>query len=495
MRPRLAVIVPQYRAWAWHHRLISALQKTFDVDVFTTATAPRYPLIIRLWMRIEAKLIGGIKLTKLIDFSASTWLDFPNRDYAVVVNFSETPIQNSSVPALEPQFDGSTDSTRLFRTLLNRKNPYLSVHMVGEKEPRVASYLAIRDRRVLSRALQFSFARLQELAERAVESVLQDLHIPIATMPSNATKPLPMPILTFILLFFIDKLLTRFVRRFQITEHWSVAILWSDQWKVPYGVPLQQFVPVLDDRERFYADPFPFNDHGKEWLFVEEFDYRTQKGIISCMSVSDPGKLTVPEPALARPYHLSHPFLFRRNDAIYLIPETGSNRTVELYRARSFPFDWGLDRVLMKDVELYDSTLLWHAEKWWIFGSIVHHGGSHHDELAIFYSEQLEGPWRPHRLNPVKSDCRSARPAGQIVMQGDRLLRPAQDCENGYGCAVVWLEIEELTTDSFREKEIARWSASAILNAEGIHTFNCDQKIGAIDTRRRMWSFPRRRKV
>ncbi len=227
------------------------------------------------------------------------------------------------------------------------------MHLAEQKEPRVASYLAIQDRRVLSRGLQFSFARLQVLVERVVTSVLQNLDVPIPSMPANATERLSTPIGSFVFLFFIDKLVTRFVRRFQIAEHWSVAILWSDRWEVPYGVPLQQFALILDDRERFYADPFPFNDNGKEWVFVEEFDYRTQKGIVSCMPATDPGKLTQPEPVLARPYHLSHPFLFRHNDTVYLIPETGSNRTVELYRARSFPFDWSLHRVLMNDIELY----------------------------------------------------------------------------------------------------------------------------------------------
>jgi len=495
MRRRLAVVVPKYRAFAWLYGLISTLQKDFDVDVFTAARGPRYPRAIQWWLQVECYFVRGLHIVNLIDFPAPVWPDVLEHDYAVIVNLSEAPLQNASAPVLEPRYDGSIDSDRLFRTLLNRKNPYLSMHLANKKEPRVASYLAIQDRRVLSRGLQFSFARLQELVERAVTSVLQGVDLPIPPMPANATEPLPTPIFAFIVLFLVDKLITRFIRRFQIAEHWSVAILSSDQWEIPYGVPLTRFVPVLDDRQRFYADPFPFANNCKEWLFVEEFDLRTEKGIISCIPISGTENLTTPEPVLARPYHLSHPFVFRRGDDTYLIPETGGHRTVELYRARSFPFDWVLHRILMKDVELYDATLLRHAEKWWLFGSIVHDRGSHHDELAIFYAEQLEGPWKPHRLNPVKSDCRSARPAGQIVVRGKRLLRPAQDCENSYGAALVWLEIEELTTDSFKEIEIARWSGSAALNAEGIHTFNCDQKIGAIDIKRRIWSFQRRRRI
>ena len=440
MRRRLAVIIAKHRTWVWHARLIAKLQKTFDVDVFTNASAEPYPLALKLWIKFEAKLVGELELVKMLTISAAPWPDVVNTNYAAILNLSEGPIQSPAAHTLEPRFDGYTDSTRLFRTLLNRNNPYLSMHLAGQKAPRVASYLAIQDKRVLTRGLQSALARLAVLAERAVYYLMQDLNVPIAPMPASASEPMSMPILTFVLLFLIDKLLARTIRRFQITEHWSTAILWSTEWEVPYGVPLQKFVVVSDDQRCFYADPFPFSNGGREWLFVEEFDYRTRKGIISCMPVSATEKLATPEPVLARPYHLSHPFVFCHGDAIYLLPETGGNRSVELYRARSFPFDWTLHQVLMKDVELYDCTLLQHADLWWIFGSMVHEGGSHHDELAIFYSEQLAGPWKPHRLNPVKSDCRSARPAGQIVLRNNRLLRPAQDCENGYGSALVWLQ-------------------------------------------------------
>ena len=166
-----------------------------------------------------------------------------------------------------------------------------------------------------------------------------------------------------------------------------------------------------------------------------------------------------------------------------MLPETGEKHRVELYRARSFPFDWVLYKVLLEDVELYDPTLLYYRNTWWIFGAIRCENGSDQDELAIFYSDRLDGCWKPHRLNPVKSDCRSARPAGRAIVLRDRLLRPAQDCENGYGMGVVWLEVDQLTPDNFSEHEIARCPGSAA-GAQGLHTFNYDGELAVIDTRR-----------
>jgi hypothetical protein len=441
-------------------------------------------------MRVEAHFLGELDLVKMISIPGKTWPDIANSAYSLIINLSEAPILAASTPILEPHFDGSTDSVSLFASLLNRKNPYLSICLAGKVEPRIASYLAIERRSVLIRGLQLCFARLLALTERVIYHLSKGTRPAIPTRPVRADQTFSKVLVTrFAFRFYLAKALDLIVRGLKLREHWSVGLLWSDRWEIPNGILLHKFMTVLDDRRRYYADPFVFSSEGEKWLFVEEFNYQTGKGIISCMPVTTEHKQTTPQPILVRPYHLSYPFVFQHDEVIYMLPETGGNRTVELYRARSFPFDWVLHRVLIQDVDVYDATLLRHQERWWMFAAIAHRGGSSQDELGIFYSEHLEGPWRAHELNPVKSDCRSSRPAGQFVIYGDRLLRPAQDCESNYGSGLVWLEIEELTTDQFKEREIARWPGSAAL-ADGIHTFNFDQGLGAIDRRRAIWKFP-----
>jgi hypothetical protein len=114
---------------------------------------------------------------------------------------------------------------------------------------------------------------------------------------------------------------------------------------------------------------------------------------------------------------------------------------------------------------------------------MAQHGTTDHDELFIFYSDALAGPWRPHPDNPVKSDCRSARPAGRIVRRGDRLFRPAQDCEEAYGSGIVWHEILELSPTRFHEVEIARFKAPSNLGFDGLHHFDQLGPLQAIDMR------------
>ncbi|MEK9284616.1 MULTISPECIES: hypothetical protein [unclassified Bradyrhizobium] len=440
-------------------------------------------------MRVEAHL-EELDLVKMTSILGKPWPDIANSAYSLIINLSEAPILAASTPILEPRFDESADSISLFVSLLNRKSPYLSICLARKVEPTVASYLAIENRAELTRGLQLCFARLLALTERAIYHLSKGTQPAVPSRPASADQTFSkVLVLRFAFRFFLAKALDFVLGGLKRREHWSVGLLWSDKWEIPNGIPLHKFITVLDDRRRYYADPFVFSSEGQKWLFVEEFNYQTGKGIISCMPVSTGHKQTTPQPTLVRPYHLSYPFVFRHDEVIYMLPETGGNRTVELYRARSFPFDWVLHQVLIRDVDVYDATLLRHQERWWIFAAIAHRDGSSQDELGIFYSEHLEGPWRAHELNPVKSDCRSSRPAGQFVIYGDRLLRPAQDCESGYGSALVWLEIEELTTDRFKEREIARWPGNAAL-ADGIHTVNFDQELGAIDRRQAVWKFP-----
>ncbi len=115
-----------------------------------------------------------------------------------------------------------------------------------------------------------------------------------------------------------------------------------------------------------------------------------------------------------------------------MLSETAARRRVELYRASRFPDEWTLERVLLRNVRATDATLLRHEGRWWLFVALAVEGGHAVDELALFSSGSLDGEWKPHPLNPVVSDVRSARPAGRIFSRNGQLIRPAQDCSRVY---------------------------------------------------------------
>jgi hypothetical protein len=165
-----------------------------------------------------------------------------------------------------------------------------------------------------------------------------------------------------------------------------------------------------------------------------------------------------------------------------MIPESGDNRTVELYRCVEFPTKWEFVEYLMEDVAAFDATVLRWGDRWWLFANIVENpGASPWDELFLFHSESLVGgTWTPHRLNPIVSDVRRARPAGAVIVHERALYRPSQDCSVRYGYAVNLNRITRLSADEYEETNV-----SSIVpddrRISGVHTYARAGRLTAID--------------
>ena len=167
-----------------------------------------------------------------------------------------------------------------------------------------------------------------------------------------------------------------------------------------------------------------------------------------------------------------------------MIPESLENETVDLYRAVDFPSGWVLEQRLLSGVYAVDATLFEESSRLWLFLNLAEPGASLNDELHVYSSASLAGPWAPHPENPVVSDVRRARPAGRIFRHGGRVIRPSQDCSRGYGTAVVFNRIDVLTTDEYRETPIARVEPTWARGLVGTHTYNSTGHLEMLDGRR-----------
>jgi hypothetical protein len=381
----------------------------------------------------------------------------------VVINLSERPQPYAG--ALELRYDGVADSCVLIAALLAQRTPQLSVHGRDEDRVLAASRLAIEDKFLIGRGLQGSFSRCLSLVDRAL-SFAGSQH---AVEASAVATPLRATLVEFIPRMIARKASNLMMKPFRRREHWQVALRQG----------AQSFHVIPDDGGRFYADPFLCSAGGRTFLFVEEYPYADRRGFISAAEIVDGRLVSPPVAVLKRPYHLSYPFVFEHEGDYWMIPETGENRSVELYRATEFPWKWTLSKTLMEGAVFSDATVLFHDGLWWLFVSVDWFGSATQDELSIFYSETIAGEWKPHPANPVKSDGRFSRPAGRIIQQNGRLFRPAQDCDRTYGGGIVWFEITELTPTAFSERKITEWDGRAELSMDGLHSFD---QLGPLQT-------------
>jgi hypothetical protein len=231
-----------------------------------------------------------------------------------------------------------------------------------------------------------------------------------------------------------------------------------------------------------WADPFPAKEKDKYFIFVEEVLYKNKKGHISVIELDQDGKYREPVKVLEKEYHLSYPFIFRWRDGYFMIPETSKNKTIELYRSTNFPFEWKLEAVLMQDLKAVDATLFELDGLWWMFVNIGAEGTLNaFDELHLFYAESPLGPWQPHKRNPVKSDVRSARPAGRLFRWRGDWYRPAQNCSQNYGFAIALNKIERLDTERFAETQVSTIMPAWAKDLSGTHTLNCTDGLTVID--------------
>lgn len=267
-------------------------------------------------------------------------------------------------------------------------------------------------------------------------------------------------------------------------------LLYVDQWFLGYTLgaaqdwtgDLRGFVRLLPPRDRFWADPFALQRDGRHYIFFEELVFRRGKAHISVVEVGPTGAIGEPRIVLQRDYHLSYPFLIEDGGELFMVPETGKNRTVEIYRCLSFPDQWKREKVLLSG-QFYTDATFHRADDgtWWMFVNIGFEGTEGADELHLYYADTLLGEWTPHAQNPVKSDVRGTRPAGRLYREGGALYRPAQIGAPIYGAGIAVNEVLELTPERYAEQEVRRLLPTRPRSVLGLHTLNRAGQLCVID--------------
>lgn len=234
---------------------------------------------------------------------------------------------------------------------------------------------------------------------------------------------------------------------------------------------------VDDVPAQFVADPFMLNVSGVWHMFFEVMNKKTGKGEIGLATSENGLSWKYQQIVLAEPFHLSYPYVFEWNNEHYMIPETVQPKAVRLYKADSFPTRWSLVGPLV-GATCADPSIFHFEDRWWLFACSTPYG---HDTLRLYFSDELLGPWKEHPVSPiVRDNKRTARPAGRVLIMGDRVIRFAQDCVPKYGTQVRAFEIEKLSVSCYREVEnqqspVLRASGSG-WNKLGMHHIDAHQK-------------------
>jgi hypothetical protein len=286
-------------------------------------------------------------------------------------------------------------------------------------------------------------------------------------------------------------------------DQWFLAYKFTSSEPVEDGVPdatLRDFNLLVPPKDRLWADPFPIRYQSRYYILLEELLFARNKGHISVIEFDDNARPTRPELVLQTADHLSYPFVFGWMGDMFMVPESAragdlqehatESMSLPVFRARNFPYEWVPESAMLEGMEVFDPTVVEIEGVWWLFCTRAEQGASTWDELHLFHGRTPFGPWEPHRRNPVKSDVRSARPAGRPFRSGGEWFRPAQDCSVRYGYAISLNRIERLTPTEYKEIEVSRINPAWTPGLVGTHTLNAAGRLTVIDgqLRRRRWS-------
>lgn len=260
-------------------------------------------------------------------------------------------------------------------------------------------------------------------------------------------------ILFFTLILFSACSAAPLVKQACESKDWSIGIeKGADPLQVNWinneDAPLLGPKEVTDRNARFTADPFLLPWKNTWYLFFEVMNRGTEQGDIGYAISSDLVHWQYQKIILDEPFHLSYPYVFRSHGSFYMIPESRQAKGIRLYKAKSFPEKWEFIKELIPG-NFSDSSIIYFNNYWWLFTCDVPYS------LNIFYSKNIFGPWKPHRLNPItKDDKTKSRPGGRMILDKGHPIRFAQDGTGGYGHSIRAFIIDRLTSTQYLEHEV-----------------------------------------
>jgi len=201
------------------------------------------------------------------------------------------------------------------------------------------------------------------------------------------------------------------------------------------------------------ADPFMLNVSGSWYMFFEVTNKFSNKGEIALASSPDAIKWKFERIVLSEPFHMSYPYVFEWQDDFYMVPETGRDKSVRLYKADRFPFDWTCVATLLEGSRFADSSLFRFADRWWLFTDAGADAKS--PLLKLYFADDLPGPWTEHPKSPMAGgDPHTSRPGGRVVIIDGTPYRFTQNVYPVYGTEVHAFEIHELSTTTYEERQV-----------------------------------------
>lgn len=247
----------------------------------------------------------------------------------------------------------------------------------------------------------------------------------------------------------------------------------------------QPFKQLIASWRYWCADPFIVKEKDKYYVFCELMDIKTSYALLGIAELNPSGKTYV-RPIADLKCHVSYPNVFKIKDTWYMIPETSNRKTIELYKAIKFPYEWKKIATLANNINAADTTVFVQDNKYYIF---IYEQNYNPDKLSIAHLN-LETFKLENICSVMEYYTRVGRPAGNIFVEGDKYYRPVQYGINEYGEKIfVYRFAFDVINKKYKEEKVKELSLADFdekLEKQGFkccHTYNSVGDFEVIDTK------------
>ncbi len=369
---RLTVRLDPQQLRQWHLRLVRRLagRPGADVRVEWCEGTDRFASAVAAWVAIERALarlpadhaLAPARPTELAPFA------MPDPGPADLVLDLCGAGAGAGEPTWQLRFDGVQETAAAIGALMRSRTPVVAVVDAHTGREIVSGRPGTEQGVVLADAFADIMARTATLIVAALDGA-GTCYSEERFVAENATAAA------------VAKFAVKSLRRHALSYVYRQVFYaphWRTGWRFVEGadvVDLRDHPPsgwqnLPDDRLHFYVDPFPVEKDGHTYLFVEDFNHRSGYGVISVVQFDASGPMGVPRPVLDTGSHLSYPFVFEHGGEMWMVPESGSAGTVDLFRAERFPYRWTKEETLLAGIVASDATFFEHAGRWWMFATV-----------------------------------------------------------------------------------------------------------------------------
>ncbi len=271
---------------------------------------------------------------------------------------------------------------------------------------------------------------------------------------------------------YCKKLLQKFrekvVRCFSF-EIWKVGVI---DFPIYEMLRLKPEVKWIESNSKinFIADPFGFEFDGKKYLVFEDYDQIGKRGRIGLARLNSDYSLSERKIILDDKKHLSYPFVIKHAERIFVICESYKSSKLKLYELDCATMTLKKVREIFANKQAIDPTVIFYQEKFWLFYTTKEDSNA---KLHLSYANSLFDEFVDHPANPIKNDISSARSAGTPFLFDGKLFRPAQNCSETYGGAIVINHITELSETKFSEEPVQEIRPEyGAVSFRGMHTLS-----------------------